>query len=66
MAQQKEDLPLILKAKDIAEILHVSMPTVYEMMRRTDFPLLPIPGRIRRVTRDAFFQWMEDTQKQVG
>jgi hypothetical protein len=63
MEQKKEDLPLILTAKDISEILHVSMSTVYEMMRRTDFPLLPIPGRVRKVTRDAFFDWMENTSK---
>jgi excisionase family DNA binding protein len=53
-----QDYPLILTAKEIAEILRVSKPTAYELMKRTDFPLLPFEGRIRRVRRDEFFQWL--------
>ncbi|MED0670400.1 helix-turn-helix domain-containing protein [Aneurinibacillus aneurinilyticus] len=61
LEQQKtvEDYPLVLTAKHICEILSISKPTAYELMKRTDFPTLPIPGRIRRVQRDAFFRWME-------
>ncbi|MED0675825.1 helix-turn-helix domain-containing protein [Aneurinibacillus thermoaerophilus] len=60
MTQPKtiQDYPMILTAKEIAEILRVSKPTAYELMKRTDFPLLPFEGRIRRVQRDEFFQWL--------
>ena len=57
-AKSVEDYPLILTAKHIAEILSVSKPTVYEWMKHEDFPVLPIPGRIRRVHRDEFFDWL--------
>ncbi|MMZ57945.1 Helix-turn-helix domain protein [compost metagenome] len=53
-----EDYPMILTADDVAEILRVSKPTAYEIMRHTDFPLLPFKGRIRRVQRDEFFRWL--------
>jgi predicted DNA-binding protein YlxM (UPF0122 family) len=48
--------PLILTAKDIAQILKVSKPTVYEIMKRTDFPLLNINPK--RVLKEHFFEWL--------
>ena len=52
------DFPIILTAKDISEILHVSKPTAYEIMNRSDFPLMRI-GRCKRVLRDEFFNWVK-------
>lgn len=52
------DFPIILTAKDISEILHVSKPTAYEIMNRSDFPLMRI-GRCKRVLRDEFFSWVK-------
>jgi excisionase family DNA binding protein len=54
----KEDLPLVLTASHIAEIMLISKPTVYQLMNEPDFPILKI-GKCRRVTRDAFFKWLE-------
>lgn len=54
-----EDYPLILTAKDISDILIISKPTAYEIMEKTDFPLIRI-GRCKRVRRDAFFQWIQN------
>ncbi|KIV56138.1 hypothetical protein AM501_20640 [Aneurinibacillus migulanus] len=54
---------MILTADDVAEILRVSKPTAYEIMRHTDFPLLPFKGRIRRVQRDEFFRWLNRSRR---
>jgi excisionase family DNA binding protein len=55
----KEDYPLILKANHVAEILSVSRRKAYEVMDCSTFPLVKI-GRSKRVSRDAFFKWLED------
>ena len=52
-----ENYPIILTAAEISEILKVLKPTAYELMKRTDFPLITI-GRSKRVLRDSFFQWL--------
>lgn len=51
------DYPVILTAQDISQILKVSKPTAYEIMKYTDFPILEI-GRCKRVLRDDFFEWL--------
>lgn len=58
MKKDKQDFPLILKADHIAEIILVSKRIAYEVMERPDFPLIRI-GRCKRVSREAFFQWLE-------
>lgn len=47
-----------LKASDIAEILNCSQRMAYEIMAYKDFPLVKI-GRMKRVGRNDFFQWLE-------
>lgn len=53
-----EDYPLILTAKEVSEILNISKPTAYELMRNKDFPLLRI-GRCKRVIREEFLEWLK-------
>jgi len=54
-----EDYPLTFTtAKDISDVLIITKPTAYEIMEKTDFPLIKI-GRCKR--RDAFFQWIQNT-----
>jgi excisionase family DNA binding protein len=53
-----KDLPLVLKVEQVAEILGVSKRRAYEIMDLKTFPLLKV-GRSKRVSRDAFFQWLE-------
>lgn len=52
-----EDYPLVLTASHVAEIMHVSRSTAYELMERKDFPAMQIGERGKRVGRDAFFRW---------
>lgn len=56
--KEKEDYPIILKVKEIAEILSVSERSAYDLMERPDFPLIRI-GRQKRVQREAFFDWLD-------
>ncbi|MER2078537.1 helix-turn-helix domain-containing protein [Psychrobacillus psychrotolerans] len=56
---EKESYPLVLTAVDICEILQISKPSAYELMDRTDFPLIKI-GRCKRVLREEFFLWLSN------
>jgi predicted DNA-binding transcriptional regulator AlpA len=58
-----QQYPTVLKAKHVAEILGVSEPTAYAYMRRTDFPTINLPGSVKRVAREAFFNWLEGKQQ---
>ncbi|WP_129692473.1 excisionase family DNA-binding protein [Gottfriedia acidiceleris] len=53
------ELPIILTAENVANILSCTKSHVYEMMERTDFPLIRI-GRLKRVNRDQFFNWLNN------
>jgi len=58
MENTKESYPVVLKANHIADILDVSEPTAYKLMRQESFPLISF-GRNMRVLRDEFFKWLE-------
>ena len=58
MLKTKDHYPVVLKASDVAEILGVSEPTAYKLMKEENFPLFQY-GRIMRVLRDEFFNWLQ-------
>jgi excisionase family DNA binding protein len=60
--KRKEDYPLILTVKDIQEILGIGKRVAYELMERNDFPMVRI-GRLKRVNRDSFFNWIDQQGK---
>ena len=64
MEKAIEKYPIVLKASHIAEILAVSEPTAYKLMRQKGFPLISF-GRNMRTTREKFFNWLEE-QTQVS
>ncbi|KAB2335115.1 helix-turn-helix domain-containing protein [Bacillus mesophilum] len=53
------EYPIVLTAKEISKILKISKPSSYELMKRSDFPLVQI-GRCKRVLRDDFFEWLRN------
>lgn len=55
---QKNDYPIILTSLEISEIMRVSRRIAYEIMERSDFPLIRI-GTSKKVNRDKFFDWLE-------
>jgi excisionase family DNA binding protein len=60
--KRKEDYPLVLTVTDIIEILGIGKRVAYELMERKDFPMVRI-GRLKRVNRDAFFNWIDEQGK---
>jgi len=54
----RDDLPLVLKADHVAQILGISKRKAYEVMEERGFPLVRI-GRAKRVGREAFFEWLD-------
>lgn len=59
------DYPEILTASHIAEIMHISKRSAYEIMELKGFPLIRI-GKSKRVTRDAFFKWLEQQEQKAS
>ncbi|KGP73718.1 excisionase [Pontibacillus yanchengensis Y32] len=51
------DLPTVLTAKEVGEILSISKPTAYKIMKMKGFPLLEI-GRSKRTLKKEFFNWL--------
>lgn len=60
----QDDLPLILGASDVANILGISRAKAYQLFHRLDFPTLKLDKRLL-VRREQFFQWL-DRQTQTA
>ena len=52
-----EQLPLTLRAEDIAQVLDLSRAGAYALMHTQDFPCIRI-GKCMRVERSAFLAWL--------
>ena len=50
---------VLLTVSEVAEMLHVSRAQAYTLVRRENFPLLILGGRLLRVRRDALEAWLE-------
>jgi excisionase family DNA binding protein len=62
MIKNKEDYPLVLTVNEIMEILSVGRRVAYELMDREGFPCVRVGPRLKRVHRDAFFEWLNNEQ----
>ncbi len=58
MLTKFEDLPVILRVNDVAEVLGISKSATYGLFRRQGFPVISI-GRRKVVPRDALVRWIE-------
>lgn len=58
-----QEYPLVLTAKEVSEILSISLRRAYELMDENDFPLVRF-SRSKRVLRDAFCKWMISKQNE--
>lgn len=52
-----EELPLTLKAREVAEVLRISKSKVYELARTESFPAVRIGKRVV-IPRDKLIEWM--------
>ena len=52
-------LPLVLDVKNIATIMGISKVSAYQLVHSEGFPKTQIKGRLIRVSKRAFFEWLE-------
>ena len=53
-----DELPLFLSAKNVAELLGVSISSTYELMQEQGCPVLKIGSR-KVVPKEKFREWVE-------
>lgn len=53
-----EDYPLIMTAKEIADVLGCSKRTAYSIMDTPGFPKVQL-RKMKWVSRQAFFKWID-------
>ena len=53
------DLPLVLNATQLADVLSISRTNAYNLLHREDFPTLHI-GKRMLVSRDKLVRWMDE------
>ena len=53
------DLPLVLNATQLADVLSISRANAYNLLHREDFPTLHI-GKRMLVPRDKLVLWMDE------
>ena len=51
----------VYNARDIRDLTGLSLPTVYQLMNRADFPSITVGMKRKFVPIEAFHQWL-DTQ----
>ena len=54
-----EELPLMLSAPEVAEVLGISRAGAYDLVLSAGFPHLKLGNRIL-VPKDKFIQWIDD------
>ena len=54
----KDELPLMLNAFLIKDILGLSLSGTYALMKQKDFPTIRIGGKLLS-PRDKFFEWID-------
>ena len=52
------DLPLVLNATQLADVLSISRANAYNLLHREDFPTLHI-GKRMLVPKDRLIRWIE-------
>lgn len=57
-----DQLPITLRAQDLASVLGISRSAAYTLMRSKEFPTIFI-GRRMLVQRDKFIKWLDDQAK---
>ena len=60
----EEEIPLILSAEDVADILKVSKSFAYNLFYAKGFPSIRIGSR-RFVRREKLLKWLEAHEKEV-
>lgn len=59
-----DDVPLVLNAKDVKNILGLSRGKTYELMNSVEFPTLS-EGKRMFVTKEAFQNWLNNKRRHI-
>ena len=59
-----EQLPVTLRAEQVAAALGISRSNAYMLMRQESFPTLRI-GKRMLVPKDRFIQWIEENTRRI-
>ena len=59
------DLPLMLSAPEVAEVLGISRAGAYDLVRSAGFPHMKIGNRIL-VPKDKFLRWIDEHTEVEG
>lgn len=54
-----DELPAILSAKHIAQVMGLSVPVVYDLMNSNNFPSIRVGGKRLIVSKQAFINWLD-------
>lgn len=57
------ELPLVLDAKKVADILGISLTAAYRLFDREGFPSIHTGMRRKLVSREQFFNWLEQPKR---
>ena len=60
-----DDLPLMLSAPEVAEVLGISRAGAYELVSSAGFPHMKIGNRIL-VPKDKFLKWIDEQRSVEG
>lgn len=56
--QTYDELPLVLNAKNLADVLGIAIASAYELMHEKDFPAFRVGSRLL-VDREKFIAWVD-------
>ena len=59
-----DDLPLMLSAPEVAEVLGISRAGAYDLVRSAGFPRMKLGNRIL-VPKDKIIKWIDDNTEGV-
>jgi len=64
VSKSMEELPLILKVEQVAEVLGISRKTAYSLVRSKDFPAVRVGEKRLVIPRDKFLLWLHTKAEQ--
>ena len=50
----------VYQAEDLKEMLGIALRSVYQLMKRPDFPAIKVSARRYVVPKDAFEKWIDE------
>jgi hypothetical protein len=52
-----DEFPILMDANDVQRVLRLSKPKIYQIMNRSDFPIIEL-GKKKFTNKDYFQSWL--------